>query len=93
MYSICLQYVQHISLNSIGRLRRPHFETAVPIKAKFHMEPQWDGRMKVCSNDPGHVTKMVAIPIYGKNPLKIICKTLRTWYTASVTRALQNLFK
>ena len=27
--------------------------------------------MKVCSNGPGHMTKMAATPIYGKNPLKI----------------------
>ena len=37
----------------------------MPIKAKFHMEPQWDGGTKVCSNDPGHMTKMAATPIYG----------------------------
>ena len=42
-------------------------ETTGPIEAKFHVEPQWDGRMKVCSNSPGHMTKMAAMPIYGKN--------------------------
>ena len=26
--------------------------------------------MEVCSNVPGHMTKMAAMPIYGKNPLK-----------------------
>ena len=26
-----------------------------------------DGGMKVCSNGPGHMTKMAAMPIYGKN--------------------------
>ena len=25
---------------------------------------------KVCSKGPGHMTKMVASPMYGKNPLK-----------------------
>ena len=44
---------------------------AGPIKARFQMEPQWGRGTEVCSNDPGHVTKMVAMPIYGKNPLKI----------------------
>ena len=24
-------------------------------------------------NDPGHMTKMAAMPIYGKNPSKIFC--------------------
>ena len=28
--------------------------------------------MKVCSNGPGHMTKMAAMPIYGKNPSKIL---------------------
>ena len=43
-------------------------ETNEPIEAKFHMEPPWDGGMKVCSNGPGHMTKMAAMPIYGKTP-------------------------
>ena len=41
-------------------------ETSGPIEAKFHMEP-WDGGTKVCSNGRGHMTKMAAMPIYGKN--------------------------
>ena len=36
-------------------------KTAWPIKAKFHMEPQWDGGTKVCLRGLGH----------GKNPSKI----------------------
>ena len=31
------------------------------------MEPPWDGGTKEYSNDPGHMTKMVAMPVYGKN--------------------------
>ena len=52
---------------------RPHplnissAETAWPIKVKFHMEPPWDGGRKVYSNGPGHMTKMAAMSIYGKN--------------------------
>ena len=34
------------------------------------MESSWDGGMKVCSNGPGHMTKMAAMPIYNKT-LKI----------------------
>ena len=45
-------------------------ETAWPIKLKFYVEPPWVGRMKVCSQDLGHMTKMAATPIYGKNPSK-----------------------
>ena len=42
-------------------------ETARPTEAKFYVKPQWDGGTKICSNRPGHMTKMAAIPIYGKN--------------------------
>ena len=46
-----------------------------PVEAKFHVEPPWDvgveppwdGGTKTCSNGPGHMTKMVTMPIYGKN--------------------------
>ena len=31
------------------------------------MEPPWDGGLKVWSNGLGHMTKMAAMPIYGKN--------------------------
>ena len=31
------------------------------------MELPWDGGTKVCSNGPGHMTKMAAMHIYGKN--------------------------
>ena len=42
-------------------------ETAWPIKAKFYVEPRREGGMKVYINSPGHMTKMAAMPIYGKN--------------------------
>ena len=35
------------------------------------METLWDRGTKVCSNDPGHMTKLAAMPIYDKKPLKI----------------------
>ena len=38
-----------------------------PFDAKFHAEPPWDGGTKAYSNGPGHMTKMSAMPIYGKN--------------------------
>ena len=50
-------------------------ETARPIKLKFYVEPSWLGGMKVCSQDLGHMTKMAAMPIYGKNPSKIFSRT------------------
>ena len=42
-------------------------ETALPIKAKFYVEPPWEGGTKVDINGPGHMTKLAAMPIYGKN--------------------------
>ena len=41
--------------------------TAWPIKTKFYVEPPWEGGTKVYINGPGHMTKMAAMPIYGKN--------------------------
>ena len=46
-------------------------KTARPIKAKFYVEPPWEGGTKVYKNGPGHMTKMAATPIYGKIPSKI----------------------
>ena len=42
-------------------------ETARSIEAKFHVDHARDGGTKICSNGPGHMTKMTTIPIYGKN--------------------------
>ena len=41
------------------------------------METALDTGTKVCSNGPGHMTKMATTPIYGKNPLKIFSRTRR----------------
>ena len=42
-------------------------ETTWPTEAKFHVESPLNGGMKACLNGPGHMTKMAAMPIYGKN--------------------------
>ena len=41
-------------------------ETTGPISIKFHMQPLDRGGKKVCIFRPGHMTKMAAMPIYGK---------------------------
>ena len=46
-------------------------ETPRPIEAKFHVKLPWQGGMKICSNGPGHMTSMAAMPVYGKNLKKI----------------------
>ena len=43
------------------------------------METPWDGGTKVCSNGPGHITKMAAKPIYGKTPKKSSPKPEGWW--------------
>ena len=58
-------------LSSVCMCVCQHFQTSSPLKppieVKFHMEPPWDGGTKICSNGPGHMTKMAIMPIYGKN--------------------------
>ena len=54
--------------------------------------------MKVCSNGPGHVTMMAAMPIYGKILKNFRLRNqksydLETWYVASGARVLPSLFK
>ena len=59
----------------MGRLRRPssvrpQFQTTSPLKllaTKFHIQPPGPLGKKNCSNGPGHMTNMAAMPIYGKN--------------------------
>ena len=41
--------------------------TSSAIEAKFHVKPPWDGGKKACSNGPGHMTNLAAMPIYCKN--------------------------
>ena len=41
--------------------------TAWPIKVKFYVEPPWKVGTKDYINGPGHMTKMAAMPIFGKN--------------------------
>ena len=43
-------------------------ETTWPIKAKFYVKHLKEGLTNVYINKPGHMTKMAAMPIYGKNP-------------------------
>ena len=70
-------------------------ETAWPIKAKFYVEPPWEGGTKVYINDPGHMTKMAAML---KTLKKILLQNhwancLETWHVASGYVVQQNLYK
>ena len=73
-------------------------ETTAPIEAKFHMEPAWDGGTKVYANGPGHMTRMTAMPIYGKNLKNLFLRNqkaddLEIRSATSGARVLPNLFK
>ena len=73
-------------------------ETTWPIKAKFYVEPPWEGGTKVCINGPGHMSKMAAMPIYGKDLKNLLLQNQRadfheTWYVASGTPAHHSLYK
>ena len=46
-------------------------ETTRPIELNFHMKTPYDSLAKICTKCTGHMTKMAATPIYGKNPLNI----------------------
>ena len=57
-----------------------------------YYKPDWP-----YSNDPGHMTKMAAMPIYGKTIEDIFLWSrnadyLETWYTALSTRVLPSFF-
>ena len=70
--------------------RRPPFsnifssETAWPIRAKFYVEPPWEGGTKVYINGQGHMTKMAAMLKTLKNLLlqNHRANCLETWYVA-----------
>ena len=69
---IVYQWIRRPSVRRCPPFSKIFFsETAWPIKAKFYMEPPWKGGAKVSINGPGHMTKMAAPPIYGKNLSKI----------------------
>ena len=88
-------------MSYVVRRRRPHSlnlfssETNWPIKVKFHTDLLWDGGTKVCSNGPGHMTKVAAVPIYGKNLFLRNQKAddLKTWHASLGARVLPSLLK
>ena len=45
-------------------------KTTWPIKLKFYMTHLYEAGTNLIINKPGHMTKMEAMPIYGKKPFK-----------------------
>ena len=86
--------VRHLSSSSLSFTKQNIFfsETALPIKAKFYVEPSWVGGTIFCSRHLGYMTKMAATPIYDKKPFKIFLQNQQadfheTWYIALGTPA------
>ena len=52
-------------------------QTIVPIEFKFYVNTPYAKLAKIYSTYFGHMTKMAAMPIYGKNPLKIFFSRTR----------------
>ena len=53
-------------------------QTIGPIELKFYVKTPYDKSAKIYTKYFGHLTKMAATPIYGKNLLKIFfCRTRR----------------
>ena len=65
------------------------FQTSSPLKPLDQFKSNYIWRLlRTRSNGPGHMTKMAATPIYGKNPYKYLLLQnhkaggLGTWYVA-----------
>lgn len=57
-------------------------ETAGPISSLLYIHSPGKGRTKVCSNGPGHMIKLAAIPIYNKTLEKSSLPTCHLWEKA-----------
>ena len=53
-------------------------ESTRPIELKFKMTTSYDWLAKICTNCYGHMTKMAAMPLYGKNYLNIFFSGTKT---------------
>ena len=73
-------------------------ETTRPIVTKFHIQLPGPLRKKNCSNGLDYMTKMAAMPIYGKNLKNLFLQNQQTddleiWYVVLCTQVLPRLFK
>ena len=85
-----------LTLSKVTQIQ--HFQTSFPQKTLGRLKPNFilslDIGIKICSNVLGHVAKMASMPIYGKNLLwNQEADDLETWYAASGSQVLPNLFK
>ena len=69
----------------------------MPTDAEFHMEPSCVGVKKILVNGHGNMTKMTAMPIYGKTLKNLLlwnqkADDLESWFAASGARVVVFLF-
>ena len=67
------------------------------LQIKFHIDAKGSTGIKIYTNKLGQMTKIAAMPIYGREVKKLcqnICADgLETWYVAFGTRVLFRMFK
>ena len=87
LYVLCFTRPRYqVSIyRTIGPLVFISAETAWPIKPEFYVQPPWVGGAKVYLQHVGHMTKIAAMPLNGKNPPKIFfwkqpTNFHETWY-------------
>ena len=62
--------LRSLILESHQYIKTVFSQTIGPIEFKFHVKTPYDKLAKIYTKQFGHMTKMTATPIYGKNPLK-----------------------
>ena len=88
---VCVMYVCMLTFSNIFSS-----ETTGPIEAKFHNEASLGWGNKNLLNGAGHMAKMAAMPIYGKNLKQNLLfqnpkvDDLETWYAALGARVLSQ---
>ena len=65
----------------VNKLKHLLLQNRLLDQSQIYVESPWVGGTKVCSQHLGHMTKMAATPIYGKNPSKIFSRTGRPIFT------------
>ena len=66
IYELRSHFTQDTHILTISSISLKAIE---PIITKFHVEPPGAEGKKICSNHPGHIANMAAMPIYGKKLL------------------------
>ena len=94
---VCVCVCMYVCMSTFSNFSIFSSETTGPIEAKFHNGASLGWGNKNLLNGAGHMTKMAAMPIYGKNLKQNLLlqnpkvDDLETWYAALGTRVLSGL--